>query len=338
MKSILPTLNYKLFFAIVFIFSNIYVNAQYCPSNGNMTYNTSATRVIFNTIDNSTAKPAAYNDYTSQSTDVTIGNSYDLTVQVNTDGPYTIHSIIWIDWNNDEDFLDAGEEYDMGTANNVSDGPTTASPYSVPVPSGASIGATRMRVSAKYSSDATSCETNYDGEVEDYNVNILAAAPSSPTFYNKSDNNTSVYFDNIRTAITPIFALSSTHSGSYDSYYVEINTEDDFTGTAYTQTISGTYSSGTKYDIFCDSLSPALPTTQGVVYYVRAKASDDGGLTWGSWSTQTWSFTYNSTSADYGWHQTAEVQFTEGTYTGSYINNTVNGNNTDYIYSARGAF
>ena len=152
-----------------------------CYSWGHTQYQTSTTRVIFNTIDNSSAKPTdangnAYSDYTNISTDVTIGNSYNLTVNVNTDGNYTVATKVWIDWNQDCDFDDAGEEYDLGTANNVSDGPTSNSPLSITVPAGALTGTTIMRVSSKYSSAATSCQTDFDGEVEDYSVNVLSSS------------------------------------------------------------------------------------------------------------------------------------------------------------------
>ena len=134
-----------LFIASIFLSFNLL--AQYCTSNGNTDYSTSTTRVVFNTIDNSSGKPSGYSDYTSISTTVNTGSSYNLTVQVNTDGNYTIYSMVWIDWNHDGDFTDPGEEYNLGTATNVSNGATSASPYSVTIPTTATTGNTRMRVS-----------------------------------------------------------------------------------------------------------------------------------------------------------------------------------------------
>jgi len=92
-------------------------------------------------------------------------NASSLSVNVNTDGSYTIYAMVWIDWNHDLDFDDPGEEYDMGDAYNVSDGATSNSPLTITVPSNANIGTTRMRVSAKYSSAATACQEGFDGEV-----------------------------------------------------------------------------------------------------------------------------------------------------------------------------
>ncbi|MCB2196334.1 MAG: T9SS type A sorting domain-containing protein [Bacteroidetes bacterium] len=44
------------------------------------------------------------------------------------------------------------------------------------VPSDASLGTTRMRVTMKYNSAATPCETFSYGEVEDYTVNVTSSA------------------------------------------------------------------------------------------------------------------------------------------------------------------
>lgn len=149
------------------------IECSYCPSIGNMDWATGTTLVDFNTINNATVKTSAYNDYTAISTGVVLNNSYNLTVNVNTDGPYTVLTFAWIDWNQDCDFNDPGEEYDLGWAWNVSDGATSASPLSITVPFDAVVGTTKMRVSTKFNFDPTSCELGYDGEVEDYTIEVL---------------------------------------------------------------------------------------------------------------------------------------------------------------------
>ncbi len=157
---------------------------SYCPSSGSTTYGTSITLVNLNTINNSTGQTNPYEDYTSISTTLEVDGNYDLTVNLNTDGNYQVFGKVWIDWNHDYDFDDTGEEYAMGNAANEVDGPTSNSPLSITVPSGASIGATRMRVSAKYEDpdvtegSATSCEEGYDGEVEDYTINVTTSTVS----------------------------------------------------------------------------------------------------------------------------------------------------------------
>jgi hypothetical protein len=147
-------------------------SCTYCESEGNMDYLTSVTGVIFSTVDKSSAKPSGYSDYTSEIAYVSPSSSYDLSVRVNTDGNYRVYARVWIDWNQDCDFDDIGESYDLGSARNVSDGLTNDSPYNVTVPSGATIGTTVMRVSAEYNQYPTSCETDFDGEVEDYTIEV----------------------------------------------------------------------------------------------------------------------------------------------------------------------
>jgi len=318
------------FLVSVFLAVNLY--SQYCNSEGNTSYQTSVTRVIFNSIDNVTGKTNAYEDYTSISTQVNIGSSYSLTVNVNTDGNYTVYARVWIDWNGDGDFDDSGEEYDMGSATNVSDGATSNSPLSVTVPAGAVAGTTRMRVSAKYNAYPTSCETGFDGEVEDYSVEIITSG--IPEFHNTSNNGTPVFFDNIRSSSIPVFAISS--NTDFNALELEINTLPDFSGTSYSQLFSGTYAANAVYDFVCDNLSPVLPAPNGEVYYVRSRISNDGGNTWGGWSNQTWSFTRDNSL--FGWFQTENAQFVEGNYFGYFIYVTGNNDVSDYIYMEQGSF
>ena len=147
---------------------------MYCASSGSMGWQTAVTLVDFNTINNPTGKTNPYTSYfNTHSTTVMAGSSYPLTTNVNTDGNYTVHAKAWIDWNHDFDFNDPGEEYDMGFAQNTPNGPTNLSPLMVTVPANAYIGTTTMRVSAKYNQSPDTCEVGFDGEVEDYSIQII---------------------------------------------------------------------------------------------------------------------------------------------------------------------
>ncbi|NQY05815.1 MAG: T9SS type A sorting domain-containing protein, partial [Flavobacteriaceae bacterium] len=77
---------------------------------------------------------------------------------------------VWIDYNQDGDFTDSGEQVWTQSA-------TTSTPVSgsFTVPTSATEGATRMRVSMKYNAIPTSCESFTYGEVEDYTVNITTS-------------------------------------------------------------------------------------------------------------------------------------------------------------------
>ena len=150
-------------------------DCPHCDSFGNMSWATAVTLVDFNGINNATGKTQSYTDYSDMhSSTVEIGNSYNLNVNVNTDGNYTVHAKAWIDWNQDTDFDDVNEEYDLGSAINTPDGITNLSPLNILIPNDAEIGETIMRVSAKYNTSPTQCETDFDGEVEDYSIIITA--------------------------------------------------------------------------------------------------------------------------------------------------------------------
>jgi Zn-dependent metalloprotease len=148
----------------------------YCTSVGQTL--DGITNVTFNTINNTTSgTTAGYTDYTSsQSTSVNQGGVYTLSVNINTGGNYTNYAKAWIDWNHDGTFSTTTEEYNLGTAVNVTNGATTLSPLTITVPSAATIGTTRMRVSTQYNAAPTPCNASFDGEVEDYSVVIGASS------------------------------------------------------------------------------------------------------------------------------------------------------------------
>ncbi|RNC83490.1 MAG: T9SS C-terminal target domain-containing protein [Winogradskyella sp.] len=157
-------------------FSSIYsfttLSCTACPSVANTIFETSTTLVNFAGINNPSGKPSGYSDYTNLTATVVVNNSYDITVNVDTDGNFVTHTLVWIDWNQNCSFDDPGEEYDLGTAFGETNGATSDSPFSITVPSNAVLGNTIMRVTTKYNSDPTSCENNHDAEVEDYTVEV----------------------------------------------------------------------------------------------------------------------------------------------------------------------
>ncbi len=151
-----------------------------CASAATNTDADRITRVVFNTINNVTTAASAddpYQDFTSISTDIQRNSSHEITVHVNSNGAYFYVNKVWIDWNQNCSFNDPGEEYDLGTANNVVDQPTSGSGLSITVPTDAVLGATRMRVGMKntdnVNNDFGPCETGFWGQIEDYTVNVL---------------------------------------------------------------------------------------------------------------------------------------------------------------------
>lgn len=142
-------------------------------------------------------------------------------------------------------------------------------------------------------------------------------APTSPTLYNVGGSSQLAFNNTNQNSTTPTVRVSATFGSTFDRFQVEFNSAADFSGTAYTQTFSSTYSSGTEYDLLANSLSPSLPTTNGVTYYVRARASANGGSDYGDWSSGTWSYTYKNSGSTPDWLQTTDAQFNTGTLSGT---------------------
>ncbi len=154
----------------------------YCASKGNSVSDEYIQKVELNTINNSSDGGNGYSNFTSISTDLTVGESYTITITPKWTGTvYNEAYAVWIDYNHDGDFEDSGELVWSKSASK--DTPVSGT---FTVPSSANQEATRMRVSMKYNGIPTSCETFDYGEVEDYTVNITASsadteAPSAPT-------------------------------------------------------------------------------------------------------------------------------------------------------------
>jgi GEVED domain/Pregnancy-associated plasma protein-A/Secretion system C-terminal sorting domain/Fibronectin type III domain len=127
-------------------------------------------------INNTSGNNAGYGNFTGTTVNVQRGTGYTITVVPGwTSTVYSEGYKVWVDWNRDGDFLDAGENvYTKATS--------TATPATgaFTIPATAALGATRMRVQMKYnSSTITSCETLAYGEVEDYTLNVAITARES---------------------------------------------------------------------------------------------------------------------------------------------------------------
>jgi PKD repeat protein len=137
--------------------------------------------VLLNTINNNSGACTAggYADYTAMSTSLAKGSAYSATITPGIIGQagniaYTNDEIaMWIDYNNDLDFSDAGEQvgYVIVAAgwSNV---------FNFTVPASATTGMTHMRVRISYQGAGAivPCGTLPYGESEDYMVNITASS------------------------------------------------------------------------------------------------------------------------------------------------------------------
>lgn len=154
-------------------FTTTEVQLNYCASNGNSVADEYISRVQLGSINNASgASAGGYADHTSVSTSLTKNTANTITVTPTWTGTvYSEGYSVWIDYNQDGDFTDAGEQVWTQAATQ-----TTPVSGSFTVPSTATNGATRMRVSLKYNAIPTACESFAYGEVEDYTVNITSGA------------------------------------------------------------------------------------------------------------------------------------------------------------------
>jgi len=155
-------------------FTTTEVQLVYCDSNGNSVADEYIGRVQLGSLDNASgAASSGYADFTSQSTDLGKGDANTITVTPEWTGTvYSEGYSVWIDYNQDGDFSDAGEQVWIQSATQ-----NTPVSGSFTVPTSALSGNTTMRVSMKYNGVPTACESFSYGEVEDYTVNITTGTP-----------------------------------------------------------------------------------------------------------------------------------------------------------------
>ncbi len=161
----------------------------YCTSLGSSTVDELIGKVVFGTISNTSTGTAGYENFTALSTNAVRAVSYTITITPSwrTVTKYKEGYAVWIDYNQDGDFLDTGEKVWTKAAST-----TTPVSGTFIIPATALLGSTRMRVQMKYNAIPTSCETFSFGQVEDYTVNITSVAriedANTPLLFNLYPN------------------------------------------------------------------------------------------------------------------------------------------------------
>lgn len=147
---------------------------------------------------NNTTGCTTYSDFTSQSTNLTKGEQYTVTVNPRITGnaaatiAYTDDEIaVWIDFNNDGVFNNTTERVGYVI---VAEG--WSPQFTFTVPTGATTGAVRMRCRLSYQptdGPIDPCGTSAWGEVEDYTVNIQEPAASTAVTINCGATSQTIY-------------------------------------------------------------------------------------------------------------------------------------------------
>lgn len=222
------------------------------------------TRVSFSNINrtSSVSSTVGLEDYLTDTVVVTVGQPYTIAVEATTGGNYDVNVKVFIDWNQNNVFADtSGEMFDVGkiTSSNGSDGKQAT--LSIPIPTYALLGNTRMRVIKKFgasNSNTTACSTGGYGQAEDYTIKIIQSSICLPP---------SGLAATVNTGTSVTFSWASV-SGSAGYEYVVDQSSGNPTGPG-TSVVATT--------------ATATITPAGT-YYIHVR-TDCGGGSFSSWAT-----------------------------------------------------
>ena len=212
-------------------------------------------------LDKVSGADGGYADYTSNTANVTGGQTYDINVTVNDllDGGYPIYVKVFIDTDADEVLTDE-TGYEIGMTNTDSGGATVSSTITIPT---TLAGKTLMRVMVAYDVYPEPCDSLSYGEVEDYTINVTPTSyPAGLTItandvYLKKCNITGNYL-----GMTVHSAVIATNNNFFNNTY---NIDDDSPGSTYQYNYYDTYDEASEgaYDNNHDGIADTPYTIPG---------------------------------------------------------------------------
>lgn len=290
------------------------INTGYCVPAPSSVDGSGIINVSFGTVNNSTgAEPGNYADYTNLSSSHPAGVAFNIDITYGTG--YTYDTWAWIDWNQDLDFLDAGEAIYLG--NSTSANPTTLS-SSISIPSTATPGNYVMRIGgADFSLGSTPpsdpCYTGSYASFEDYTLNVTAAPTCLP-----STNLTVISTTDNSADITWTAGTASNWIIEYGPAGFSPGTGSTFIATNDTTTISG-LSAATAYDFYVtDSCAPGD-------FSISAGPESFFTLACAASATCTYTLDLSDTFGD-GWNGNEITIWQGGVPIGTYGSNFTTGN------------
>ena len=152
---------------------NACLDLPYCLSSGQNVQDEWVAAFAIDTFVNVSGSDQGYGDYTALPLQLRRGGDYEATLAPGFAGmAFTERWRIWIDFNQDGDFSDPGEQvYDSGSG-----GSKDTLQVSIAIPPDAVPGPTRLRVSMRFENAPDACGPVDFGEVEDYCLEILVGA------------------------------------------------------------------------------------------------------------------------------------------------------------------
>lgn len=248
------------------------------------------TNVTIGTINNSTGFEAGnYGNFAAQSTNVAAGSTVNFSIQYSTGYEYATK--IWVDWNNDLDFTDAGEMVYSGISNDNE--PTTLT-GSFTVPASATPGNHRLRIGGADDilAAVTPCYTGEYGSFEDYTLNVFTAATPTvtsftPAGYCAATGVITITGTNLINASLSIGGTTVPVTSATATQIVA-TVPAGITGTVTVTTAGGTASSATSFSIV---LPPTFTLSADTVNVCEGSSSASVTVTAGAsaYDTYTWS-------------------------------------------------
>ena len=185
----------------------------YCTSQGTSTVDEKIGKVVFGTINNTSTGTAGYENFTALSTNAVRGTANTITITPAwTATAFKEGYAVWIDYNKNGVFTDAGELVYSKAAST-----TTPVSGTFTIPTTATLGATRMRVSMKYNAIPASCGALAYGQVEDYTVNITSVAKEIESNTNQSTLSFNVFPNPVN---GDVLNISTVENATYSVYNV----------------------------------------------------------------------------------------------------------------------
>lgn len=207
--------------------------------------NITTTTVGYSNLGYTASSYSAYVNNASTSFSGTAGGNIDYSLKAA--GGSTYYYYIWVDWNNDLDFEDAGEKM-LGTTSYTA---TTLGSFAIPASQ--AIGSYRARFGQSFSGSITPCGPAPSGNYVDFTLNVIAPPTCiSPTGVAVSNTGTN-------SATVSWTASTTPPADGYDIYYSTSNTAPTastsplVSGVTGTSQVLNTLTSATLYYVWVRS-------------------------------------------------------------------------------------
>ena len=258
---------------------------NYCTSVSDFPWEDWITKVTFGAI-NSTSGKSTYTDFTTKSTDMAKGITANISLTTGF-SYYTWDEYwkVWIDYNQNGIFEEPSEIAFQGIKNKPPNGTSTSTLNgTVDIPTTATLGQTRMRVTMKRGAYATPCETIPFGEIEDYTINIIPGvggeadleltASANPATIGSGTVHYTVNLKNNGPAAANNVAIKHTKSGNFFSYSTPTVTTGSFNQLTDIWTLP-VINAGETQTLEFDGLIVDMISQQVDFFEVIASSADD---------------------------------------------------------------